>query len=81
MLLYHVVPGRRDASEVLGSDQLRTLERGFIGIEVGAPDNGRGVFLVDDDPDAENPEITAVDVEASNGIVHVIDAVLRPVDL
>jgi uncharacterized surface protein with fasciclin (FAS1) repeats len=37
--------------------------------------------LKDLEPDIPNARIVAVDIKASNGIAHVIDRVLLPVDL
>jgi len=81
VLAYHVVPGRRDAASVVDSDRLRTQSRQFIDVVLGDADEGLGVFLGDQDPDAEDPEILIVDLFATNGVVHAIDRVLRPVDL
>lgn len=81
VLAYHVVPGRRDSGDVIGSDKLRTQSGQFIDVILGDADAGLGVFLGDQDPDAEDPEILIVDLFATNGVVHAIDQVLRPVDL
>lgn len=81
VLLYHVVPGRRDSGDVVDSERLRTLQGGFLEVELATPVNGLGVFLGDVDPDNQDAEITGVDLFASNGVIHVIDRVLRPADL
>jgi len=67
VLLYHVVPGERLSSDVLDSTRLRTLSKGFIypTLQAGAP-------YVND------ARIVAADVDVSNGVIHVIDAVLLP---
>jgi uncharacterized surface protein with fasciclin (FAS1) repeats len=67
ILLYHVTPGRRDASSVVGSKQIRMANGKFTKISVTAD----GVFI-NDSP------ISATDVLAGNGIIHVIEAVLLP---
>ena len=67
VLLYHVAPGERFSADVLGSTRIRTLSKGFIhpSIRVGAP-------YVND------ARIVAADIDVSNGVIHVIDAVLLP---
>lgn len=71
VLLYHVTRGRRDASDVLDSDQIRMLSRDFLQQEAAVlTDNlGRDANLIPG----------ALDVLADNGIIHAIDAVVLPV--
>ncbi len=73
ILTYHVSPGEQDSEAVLGADMLATLQGGEIGVD--------GVTLVDQDPNAVDPMIVQTDLAASNGVAHVIDAILRPEDL
>ncbi len=73
ILLYHVAPDARDAGDVLGATTIPTL----LGADVGVD----GAALVDNDPDLPNANIIDTDIPAQNGIVHVIDGVLIPVDL
>lgn len=73
ILLYHVSPGEQDADAVLGSTTLDTLLGTTIGVD--------GASLVDNDPDVPNPNIIDTNLDASNGIAHVIDGVLLPVDV
>lgn len=68
VLLYHVAPGERDSGDVLGSSRIRMLSGGFL------TQNG-GVLT---DNNGRSANIVAVDVQASNGIVHVIDRVVLP---
>jgi uncharacterized surface protein with fasciclin (FAS1) repeats len=68
ILLYHVLNGRRDSNEVLASDRLRTLQGTFLMQSAGT--------LTDNLGRAAN--IIVVDVPASNGIIHAIDAVVLP---
>jgi uncharacterized surface protein with fasciclin (FAS1) repeats len=67
ILLYHVAPGARDSGDVVSSDRIRTLQRGFLDVTV----NDAGAFV-------DDARIIAVDIKASNGIIHVIDSVLMP---
>jgi transforming growth factor-beta-induced protein len=68
LLLYHVAPGRLDAQAVIGSERIMMANGQETEIRI---ENGE-VFI-------NNARITEVDIEATNGIIHVIDAVLlRP---
>ncbi|MCV6593377.1 MAG: fasciclin domain-containing protein [Silicimonas sp.] len=74
VLLYHVAPGTLDDAAVLGSSEIATLLGGAsLGVD--------GVTLVDADPDVPNPMLIDTNLEASNGIAHVLDGVLLPADL
>ena len=73
ILTYHISPGTQDAEAVLGAEEIATLNGETIGV--------MGTTLVDQDPDAPDPTIVATDIEASNGIAHVIDEILLPIDL
>jgi uncharacterized surface protein with fasciclin (FAS1) repeats len=68
VLLYHVLNGRRDSNEVLASTRLRTAQGGFLTQSSGALTDNLG----------RNANIIVVDVPASNGIIHAIDAVVLP---
>jgi uncharacterized surface protein with fasciclin (FAS1) repeats len=71
ILLYHVAPGRRYAEDVLDSDRIRTLykgKEGFLFQEAG----------VLTDNLSRDASIIVTDVEAANGIIHAIDAVVLP---
>ena len=67
VLLYHVAPGERFSASVLDSTRIRTLSKGFIHPSIRA-----GVPYVND------ARIVAADIDVSNGVIHVIDAVLLP---
>ena len=68
VLLYHVARGNRDSGEVLASSRIRTLEGGFL-FQSG------GVIT---DANGRTSNIVAVDIDASNGVIHVIDRVFLP---
>ena len=65
VLTYHVVPGRRDAESITGSSKVPTLNGALVNVD-GTDLNG------------DQADIVATNIEASNGIVHVIDGVLLP---
>lgn len=65
ILTYQVTPGRRNAASVTGSDELPTL-------------NGAEIDVDGTDLNGDQADIVATDIEASNGLVHVIDGVLLP---
>jgi uncharacterized surface protein with fasciclin (FAS1) repeats len=71
ILLYHVAPGDREASDVLESERIRTMSRGFLFPVV----TSSGLTI-----EAENStaNVVAANIDASNGVVHVVDAVLLP---
>jgi uncharacterized surface protein with fasciclin (FAS1) repeats len=68
VLLYHVVTGRRDSSQVLASTRLRTLQGGILRQASGVLTDNLG----------RPANIIVTDVKASNGIIHAIDAVVLP---
>jgi len=68
ILLYHVSPGRLFAEDVIALPSIGTLNNARLHPSV----TDAGVFL------NENVEIIITDIEASNGVIHVINAVLIP---
>lgn len=68
ILLYHVVPGNVAAKQVmkLNGRTVKTLEGGSIRV------NTMHGVTVDD------ARVTKTDIQASNGVIHVIDTVLMP---
>ena len=67
VLLYHVVPGRVTAADVVKLTSAKTAEGRSLGIKVV-----NGSVFVDGAP------VTTPDVEATNGVIHVINSVLIP---
>lgn len=67
ILLYHVVPGSFGSSDVLATSSLETLK----GSELA-------VSLRSGKPYVNDSQIIITDIQAKNGIIHVIDAVLVP---
>ncbi len=65
ILTYHVVPGRLSSADVLAASALATLEGedALINAELGRIN---GATIID------------TDIEAANGIIHVIDGVILP---
>jgi len=68
VLLYHVARGSRDSADVLDSSRIRTLNGGFLYQSGGVLTDANG----------RTSNIIAVDIKASNGIIHVIDRVVLP---
>ncbi|MEZ5989233.1 MAG: fasciclin domain-containing protein [Planctomycetota bacterium] len=69
ILTYHVVPGRLMAKDVVGKRGLTALSGKPLAVEVG-----------DDGVRVAGAKVVKTDVMASNGVIHVIDAVMLPSD-
>jgi uncharacterized surface protein with fasciclin (FAS1) repeats len=67
ILLYHVVSGEVMAAEVVSLDSVTTVQGQDVSIQV---EDGN-VYVSD-------ALVIDTDIEASNGVIHVIDAVLTP---
>lgn len=69
VLTYHVVPGEYLAADLeAGEYELETLQGSTVDVVVGDD----GAVTVD------GANVTTADVEASNGVIHIIDAVIMP---
>ena len=66
ILTYHVVPGKLMAADVVRSTQLQTAQGQSITVST------EGGVRVD------NANIIQTDIEADNGVIHVIDQVIMP---
>jgi transforming growth factor-beta-induced protein len=67
VLLYHVVPGRVTAADVVKLSSAKTLEGSSVAIKT----DGGSVYI-------DKAKVTTPDIMASNGVIHVIDSVLIP---
>ena len=67
ILTYHVVPGKFMAADVVGLTEAMTVQGQAAMISVKAAS-----------PMIDNARIVQTDIEASNGVIHVIDAVITP---
>ncbi|MGD2058542.1 MAG: fasciclin domain-containing protein [Anaerolineales bacterium] len=65
ILLYHVAEGKFMASDVVAMDMVATLQGQYLDVSEGS------VML-------DNARVVISDIEASNGVIHVIDAVMLP---
>jgi len=66
VLTYHVVPGKVMASDVMGMSSAETVQGSTIEIA-----SSEGVMV-------NNAKVIKTDIEASNGVIHVIDTVIMP---
>lgn len=67
ILKYHVVSGRVYSDEAVKAGSAQTLEGGSVHIK----DSAEGVFVQD-------ARVVSADINASNGVIHVIDKVILP---
>lgn len=67
ILTYHVVPGKVMATDVVALDEAKTVNGKMIDVQVDG-----GAVKVNE------ANVTATDVAASNGVIHVIDQVIMP---
>ena len=68
VLTYHVVPGTVLAAQVVGMSEATSVQGGKIAIMV----MGGKVML------NHSATVTATDIPATNGVIHVIDTVILP---
>ena len=66
VLTYHVVAGKILAKDVAGLEKAKSMQGGELRV-----DASHGVKI-------NNAKVTLADVDASNGVIHVIDTVLIP---
>ncbi len=71
ILTYHVVAGKNMAADIMPGT-LTTAQGGTITVST---ENGKVILT---DGKRGKATVTKTDIEASNGVIHVIDAVLQP---
>jgi len=69
ILTYHVVSGKTKAADLKDGQELTTVEGSKLKVTVK-----------DGKVTVGGAKVTAADIEASNGVIHVIDKVLLPQD-
>ena len=67
VLTYHVVSGKVEAKDVVTLDTAKTVNGENVDIKV-----------MDGNVYVDNATVTATDIAASNGVIHVIDSVILP---
>lgn len=67
ILTYHVVPGRVMAAEVVNLSHVKTVNGQSLAIKADAS----GVMV-------DNAKVIKTNIKCSNGVIHVIDAVVLP---
>lgn len=67
ILTYHVAGGKLTADKVTSVDKLETLQG-----------ESATLTMADDKVMIDNAQIVMTDIECSNGVIHVIDAVILP---
>lgn len=67
VLTYHVVPGKLMSGDVVKATTLKTVQGQSLKVEVK---DGK-VFI-------DGAQVTTVDIETTNGVIHVIDSVVLP---
>lgn len=79
ILTYHVVAGKMNASEIAaaikkggGKATLKTVSGGTLTAWM----KGKDIYLTDEN--GNSAKVTIADVNQSNGVIHVIDAVVTP---
>ena len=74
VLLYHVTEGRRGSNSVVPPNQPRAIET-LLGASFNV-DSEANIWAV-----GNTANFVSIDISASNGIIHVIDTVLLPIEL
>jgi len=72
ILTYHVVAGKVMAADLSDGQEVETVQGGILTVGI----DGDAVTLTDENDATVN--VTATDIEASNGVIHVIDGVVTP---
>jgi uncharacterized surface protein with fasciclin (FAS1) repeats len=81
VLQYHVVDGRRFSNSVFNAYDSKVIET-LAGVDiVSFVDEVDGPTLHDVDEQAVGVVADLININASNGVIHVVDTVLLPIDL
>ena len=72
LLKYHVASGAVTSSMLKNNEQIPTVEGSDLTVKIDTDDAGSTTVMIND------AKVVTADVTASNGVVHVIDAVLIP---
>ncbi len=82
VLLYHVIEGEVFYSTALTLDGANVPTLLGPTFEVGVMSNTR-IMLIDQDPNDANAVVNrrVADIDASNGVIHAVSRVMRPIDL
>merc|ERR1711865_891772 len=67
VLTYHVLGDEVHSQKFLDGEMLRTLEQKYVTVRIA----GKDILI-------NSAKVTTADVQASNGVIHIIDAVLLP---
>jgi len=67
ILTYHVVPGKVMAADVVKLKEAKTVNGKMVAVKAEG-----GAVMIND------AKVTATDIAASNGVIHVIDTVILP---
>jgi uncharacterized surface protein with fasciclin (FAS1) repeats len=67
ILTYHVVAGKVTAADVVKLTEAKTVNGATVAVKV----QGSNVMI-------NNAKVATADIDASNGVIHVIDTVLMP---
>lgn len=66
ILLYHVVAGKYKAKDVINKDEIKTVQGQSIHIDAS------------DGVKVDDAHVIQADIEAENGVIHIIDKVILP---
>jgi len=67
LLTYHVVSGTVHSKNIWDGEMLKTVEGKYVTLRV----SGKDIFV-------NSAKVITADIDASNGVIHIIDAVLMP---
>jgi uncharacterized surface protein with fasciclin (FAS1) repeats len=72
IVLYHIMPGYRDSGHIINRKQVRTANQSFVSVL-----QEEGLLYVGNDRNGF-AKVLELDIQATNGIIHIIDGVLIP---